>query len=234
MGAFTKTLIVDSSLIDPAPPYYNSIKKAADNNDIKAYGGTIIVEQGEYVFSESDEAGNWNTTVHVPSNVSLIGTGNVVIRITNSAISAFKNANSSNTNIKISGFKIIYDGPENETLSMHLVYLTNCSKCRLKNLTITSNNKNIDKNSYAICFTSNTQNTTRGNIVEGCRIHDYGSSFYHEEEAVKSDVRIHKNIDCGYKGIFFLLLLSEKLPLKHQTQCMIYRQMVFLNLVGNI
>ena len=184
MSVFTKTLIVDGSLINPNPPYFNAIKAATQYFIDHQVGGTIIVEQGIYDFDEADDFEGLNvntkTTVYIPSNVSIIGNGNVVIRITRSDISAFKNANTSNTNIKISGFKIIYDGPadteEHPKLSTHLVYLTNCSKCRLKNLTITSNNKNIDREAFAICITSNTQNTCWGNIIEGCRIYDFGSA----------------------------------------------------------
>ena len=177
MSAFTKTLIVDASHQEVVGQYYQTIKKATQYFIDREIGGTIIVEQGEYLFNEQDITGNWNTTVYVPSNVTIIGTGNVVIRITTvNNISVFKNASPSegNTNIKIEGFKIIYDGPENEMLTMHPVFLTNCSKCRLKNLTITTNNKPVfidaDNIVSAIYFYSPEMVT-----IEGCRIHDFGA-----------------------------------------------------------
>jgi hypothetical protein len=127
MGEFTKTLIVDNSLINPQHPYYKTIKEAADylngtlqDPDVPPIPGTIIVESGTYVLDEPiDNAPNNRTTISISNNVTLIGRGNVVISLRRHDISAFRNTGpyqqtpTSNENITISGLKIVLNMPQN-------------------------------------------------------------------------------------------------------------------------
>ena len=105
MSDFTKTLIVDPDITlngtYPTPPYFNTIKQAADELISSGSGGTIIVEQGTYEIDGT----TGKETVEIPSNVTIIGRGNVMIEVT-ADVSAFKNADQTNGNehIRIEGF----------------------------------------------------------------------------------------------------------------------------------
>ena len=79
---FTKTEIVDGST-------------GADINagigELSPNGGVVIVEQGTYVIDEESD------TISIPSNVTLIGRGNVVIEVTEN-VPAFENSGGADGN----------------------------------------------------------------------------------------------------------------------------------------
>jgi hypothetical protein len=162
MSEFSKTLIVDSTLPSSQHPYYKTIKEAANfliNSPNASIPGTIIVESGTYIFNEDDDANYYNTTVHVPSNVTIIGRGNAVISLQNPHISAFVNADQANgnTNITISGFKIVVNMPTSgqggaeyghipdtgtphdptKDKICHVIHLVNVKHCRVEKVYIT-------------------------------------------------------------------------------------------------
>jgi parallel beta-helix repeat protein len=179
MSAFTKTLIVDVDLVDPVYPYYNNIASAtkylSDNN----LGGKIVVESGEYVIDGTGD----KLTVDVPSNTTIIGPGNVVVKVT-ANVPAFRNFHynsGSDSNIVISGFKIVIAYDEND-YSTHPIWLQNTTNCIVEKVYVTSKYVvgetetlyRIDNNSNAIFIQGTVANGSHGNTIRQCTVADYG------------------------------------------------------------
>jgi parallel beta-helix repeat protein len=176
MSSFTKTIIVDQT----DPNYPNTIQEGVSL--LPTEGGVVYVESGEYIIDSDTE------TVKIPSNTTLIGRGNVVVKVTQpgtelNPINAFRNANLStgNTNITITGFKIQV-ACENNPYRSHLIFLQNVSNCRLEKLYIE------DVSAYgvyrdttptkveeyvAIYIYSNGHNCKNNTIIQ-CRIKNFG------------------------------------------------------------
>jgi hypothetical protein len=130
MGSFTKTIIVDRT----ASGYPHTIREGVDL--LPAQGGVVYVESGEYEIDGTSN-GEDKQTVDIPSNVTLIGNGNVVVNV-KANIPAFRNKDyqsGGNSNITISGFKIVFD---TEALyEQNLIDFRNVKKCLLEKLYIT-------------------------------------------------------------------------------------------------
>ena len=107
MSSFTKTKIVDCD----GGGDFSTIREATDyfiNNNI---GGVIYVESGVYEIDGTNINGDKRTVI-VPSNTTIIGRGNVEVRVTQPGteeepIQAFTNSDwqDGNERITISGFK---------------------------------------------------------------------------------------------------------------------------------
>ncbi len=175
MSDFTKTVMVD-----PDGPYiqylrYLSIQDAVNDTYIQSRGGTIIVEQGTYTIGSGQ-------TPMIPSNTTLIGRGNAVIKIDNGDESAFRAANHANTNsnsrIVISGFKIIV---KVDNYANHAIWLQNTSDCIVEKVYVTSLDGEtyypIDNNSNAILLRATVDNKCINNTVRQCSVVNYGR-FY--------------------------------------------------------
>jgi hypothetical protein len=171
MSAFTKTKIVD---IDGGGNF-TTIREATDFFINQNIGGTIIVEAGEYEINGTIDNGVDKRTVLIPSNVTLIGRGNVVVKVTRpgtqqSQIYAFINSDSNgNENIIISGFKIVVACGNNGPYNNHLIFMQNVSNSRFEKLTIdlpiNENIHGVDPSRYAILIYSYDYNCT-GNIIK--------------------------------------------------------------------
>jgi parallel beta-helix repeat protein len=178
MSAFTKTLIVDA---DPnAPSDYHDIATAA-NYLSGVGGGKIIVEAGEYEIDGT--AGK--LTVDVPSNTTIIGPGNVIVKVT-ANVPAFRNLHynsGSDSNIVISGFKIIIAYEEND-YSTHPIWLQNTINCIVEKVYVTSKYVvgetetlyRIDNNSNAIFLYGTAANGSHDNTIKQCWVEDYGKT----------------------------------------------------------
>ncbi len=134
MSLFSKTVIVDSDHIEEQGKYYQTIEKAAKYFRDNEIGGVIIVESGTYIIDGT----GYKTTVLIPKNVTIIGRGNVIVKVTDENQIAFRNADwvNGNERITISGFKIIVECntiPYNK----HLVDFRNVKNCIIEKLTIT-------------------------------------------------------------------------------------------------
>jgi parallel beta-helix repeat protein len=174
MSGFTKTIIVDGSLTPPFPPkMYDSIYSAVSDADIQAGGGTIIVEAGTYIM---------NSTALIPSNVTLIGRGNVVLKFTGSTyVPILQNSDliNGNSHIVISGFKIIIAHDDYYT---HPIWLQNTHNCIVEKVYVTSKYVvgetetlyRIDNNSNAIFLYGTAANGSRDNTIKQCTVTDYG------------------------------------------------------------
>ena len=166
MSSFTKTLIVDS---DPnsTPDYYTIKEAAAYLNSLDA-GGTIIVEQGTY---NLDDIGN-QKTIPVPSNVTIIGRGNAIIKV-QANISAFTAIGKER--ISISGFKIQVDVGSGNSYSANLINFTAVQDSFLGQLTINVASGTISSTSSAINISGVTTpiSYSKGNIITGCNITNF-------------------------------------------------------------
>lgn len=185
MSTFTKTIIVDLTHEVSEGEYYNTIADATNyliNNEI---GGNIIVETGEYILDGTyeEEDGvifNDKSTIYIPSNTTVTGRGNVVIRVTNQNKSAFINYNlaTGDDHITITGFKIVI-ACGTSAYSSHLIFMQNVSDSVIEKITIeaptSGNPKGIDPTSSAILFYATQHNCMR-NTVKQCCIRDYGAT----------------------------------------------------------
>jgi hypothetical protein len=153
MSQFSKTLIVDNTLPSYQYPYYRTIREAVDylkgTDPIPPIPGTILVESGVYrIDGTITPLGVDQRTVEISSNITLIGRGNVVINLVNSnspeenrSLSAFTNANhtNGNTNITITGFKIVVSPTVEYGTSGNagVIKLVNVKNCRVEKVHIT-------------------------------------------------------------------------------------------------
>lgn len=136
MGAFSKTLIVDLDHVEVEGQYYQTIENAAKYFRDHTIGGTIIVESGEYTIASLSD------TVFIPSNVTLIGSGNVVVNVTSNQ-TAFTNSDhiNGNNNITLTGFKIVVtDDVDTNEYEGQVIDLRNVTNCILEKLYITTTN----------------------------------------------------------------------------------------------
>jgi hypothetical protein len=118
------------------------------------------VEQGVYNIGQ-------NQTPMVPDNTTLIGRGNVIVKITYPGSSAFRASNHDNTNgnsrIVISGFKIVVavDYYEN-----HALWLQNTKDSVIEKVYITSKDAStsyhVNGNSRAIFYQMNSSQFAAG------------------------------------------------------------------------
>jgi hypothetical protein len=136
MSSFTKTIIVDRT----ASSYPHTIREGVDQ--LPAQGGVVIVEAGEYEIDGTNSTED-KRSVSIPSNVTLIGRGNVVVKVTQpgtevNPIHAFTNADQTNgnTNITITGFKIVVACGESGPYNSHLIFFQNVSDCLIEKITI--------------------------------------------------------------------------------------------------
>lgn len=173
LSDFTRTIMVDGSATPIQGQRYLTMQAAlADTqyNELQTKGGTIIVEAGTYTI---------DSILSVPSNVTLIGRGNVVLTVPNN-VSVFQNASSSgNTRIVISGFKILitYSNYANP-YSPHVIYLRNVTNCRVEKVTIDASGANagVSQACTGILLYANNQSCS-GNVVAQCTIRNFGRIY---------------------------------------------------------
>ena len=175
MSEFTKTIIVDAA--GGVGSNYTTIKEATQYFIDNEIGGVIIVEQGIY---DIDGTGN-KITIPVPSNTTIIGRGNVVVRVTNPGYSAFRNAKfvDGNNHITLSGFKIVVACNSN-SYNNHLIWMQNVSDCLIEKITIEApsdiNPYGIVRGSYAILLYSfSSDKHCHSNIIRQCVVREFGT-----------------------------------------------------------
>lgn len=182
MSQYTKTIIVDPS----RPPSTIGAGIVA----LGVSGGTVIVEAGTY-----DIGGSGEPPVSIPSNVTLIGRGNVVVRVTQPGtdpnwVHAFTNSDHTggNTNIVLSGFKIVVTCGNSGPYNSHLIFMQNVSDSVIEKITIeapaSGNPKGVDQNQYAILFYSNGHDCQRNTIRQSV-IRDFGRTK--TDEPIEND-----------------------------------------------
>ena len=147
MSEFTKTVIVDPTETGYPHTIQDGINEIWDPPTVTACG-VVIVEQGVYeISSESD-------IVKIPSNVTLIGRGNVIVKI-NGDFTAFQNFDQANGNsrIRISGFKIVVGEAAQQPYNSDVIYMKNVSDSIIEKLTITSEEGEYAKGIYPVSYT---------------------------------------------------------------------------------
>lgn len=161
MSAFTKTCIVDGGAT-PDPPLYNNIATAV--SALSATGGTVIVEE----YNSSTTGYIINAAISVPSNITIIGRGNVLITV-QSNVPAFQNSDTitnGNERIVVSGFKIVANC---ENYSANIINFVGTrysiiENCTLKNATYSTTGSGI----YLAGISSSV--LAEGNLITGCTI----------------------------------------------------------------
>ena len=176
MGEFTKTIIVDLDH-DEDPGHYRKTIKAAVG-DLGTSGGMVIVEAGVYTIGTGD-------MIEVPSNTTIIGRGNVEIRVTAPGISVFRNYHFNVTpyydaRIVLSGFKIVVACPS-DAYNNHLIWMQNVSDCLIEKITIEApsdiNPYGIKPGSFAILLYSfSSDKYCHSNIIRQCVIREFGAT----------------------------------------------------------
>jgi hypothetical protein len=143
MSQFTKTIIVDSDHDRVVGEYYKTIMDATYYFISNSIGGTIIVESGEYFIDGryEEEGLNDKRTIRILSYTTLIGRGNVVVKVTNPNQNAFRNFHinddvNKDSNIILSGFKIVIACGYYNKYENHLIFMQNVSNSRFEKLTI--------------------------------------------------------------------------------------------------
>jgi len=176
MGEFTKTVIVDSEPGSSTP--YHSIQDGIDA--LGGSGGTVIVEKGIYSIGQ-------NQDIYIPSNVTLIGRGDVVLEITHKDTSAFRaenhaTPNGSNSRIVISGFKIVVKVDDFEN---HPIFLRNVSNCIIEKVYVTSRydantvykiNAVSSGTTAILLITYGANGVCEDNIIRHCAVVDFGKT----------------------------------------------------------
>jgi hypothetical protein len=185
MSTFTKTKIVDAD----GGGDYTSIREATkyfiDNN----IGGIVYVESGLYEIDGTNN-GVDKRRIEIPSNVTLIGHGNVVIKVTAPDQSAFMNYNqeTGNDRITITGFKIVVACGTNGPYNTHLIFMQNVSNSVIEKLTIEApydqdhpnetNPRGVAWGKYAILFYArdyDVRHDCKNNIIRQCFINNFGN-----------------------------------------------------------
>ena len=109
-----------------------------------------------------------------PSNVTLIGRGNVILNVA-SNVPVFRNYNYSSDEderIVISGFKIVVGC----SYTQNLIDMKRVSHSVLEKLTIESDSQSVSTSSAAIKFEGVDTHECEGNVISECSIEDYGTS----------------------------------------------------------
>lgn len=185
MSTFTKTIIVDLTHDVSEGEYYKTIADATNYFIKKEIGGKIIIETGEYILDGTYEEKSGNIindkrTIFIPLNTTLIGRGNVVVKVTNPSLMAFANAHwtDGDNHITLSGFKIIVasdTGPYSE----HLIRMQNVSDSIIEKIyieaPINDNPRGVNPEKFAILFYSNGHDCARNKVIQ-CVIKNYGTA----------------------------------------------------------
>jgi parallel beta-helix repeat protein len=167
MSEFTKTIIVDG---DGGGDETNI---AAAITALGGNGGVIYVE---YFYNN----GNYypiTNPISVPSNVTLIGKGNVILNVTSNE-SVFVNSQqlTGNERISISGFKIKIAYVEDD-YTHPVVHFKQVTNCILEQLSILNDTGSIDPSADAILLegSGSEDDTCIGNKISQCNINNFES-----------------------------------------------------------
>lgn len=194
----TKTKIVDK---DGDSGVYTTIQAALDA--VNDNGGVVYVEKGEYTIT---------APLTIGSNVSLIGRGNVLIKIdAGSDISALKNKTQTdpgNSRIYVAGIKI---ESRSSGVSKHLIDFQLVSDSVLEDIHIEGKTTVSEKagiyikggggNRVSRCtvvncgIAINLYDATKRNVVEECRVYYVYSGIVVRKN---SDLNIIRNNHCSY------------------------------------
>jgi len=178
MKIFPKTVVVDEG----GNGDYTNIKSALDalDDSTDPKGGVVIVEQGEYVLSSSSDA------LEIPSNVALIGRGNVVIKV-NGDFTAVTNRKGwdGDTRIVFSGFKIV---AKDSGVNAHLMDFKNVTHSLIENIYI--DGKSPKEGKAGILFRGSTtpEGFSYGNRISKCTVCNCGYGIFLSTNAVRNFV----------------------------------------------
>ena len=158
---FSRTVVVSGG---------NSLAINNALNGMSSSGGLVIVEAGSYTID-----GSTNLSITVPSDVTLIGKGKVVLNVT-ARVPAIINADqvNGNTRIVISGFKIEINN--SNYYNSKAIYLKNINNSLIINNYITCVSTNgCDANAIAISLEGISSNSaSKGNIISQNTIVNFG------------------------------------------------------------